>query len=171
MKNVDELYKNYYNAYKSNYDTDDELKEDKKKKLDYKQFELDNEISKESKLNEKTKQFEIIDNRDEGTKSTKKEKTETKKPNEIHMPWWVEINRNDFESLIQDVDNNLNNNEFKTTVDKEDYDLKNTKTFLVKISTQKIREKEARELYSDLITPDIIVFKKAKGKNKRDIKF
>ena len=32
MKNVDELYKKYYNAYKSDYDTDDELKEDKKKK-------------------------------------------------------------------------------------------------------------------------------------------
>ena len=30
MKNLDELYKNYYNAYKSDYDTDDELKEDKK---------------------------------------------------------------------------------------------------------------------------------------------
>ena len=32
MKNVDELYKKYYNAYKSDYDTDDELKEVKKKK-------------------------------------------------------------------------------------------------------------------------------------------
>ena len=33
MKNVDELYKNYYNAYKSNFDTNDELTEDKKKSL------------------------------------------------------------------------------------------------------------------------------------------
>ena len=33
---------------------------------------------KESKLDEKTKQFEIIDNKDQGTKSTKKEKTERK---------------------------------------------------------------------------------------------
>ena len=40
------------------------------------------------------------------------------------MSLWFEINRNDFDSLIQDVDNNLNNNEFKTTVDKKDYDLK-----------------------------------------------
>ena len=31
MKNVDELYKNYYNAYKSDFDTDDELAENKKK--------------------------------------------------------------------------------------------------------------------------------------------
>ena len=28
---VDELYKNYYNAYKSDFDTNDELTEDKKK--------------------------------------------------------------------------------------------------------------------------------------------
>ena len=46
MKNVDELYKNYYNAYKSNFDTNDELKEDKKKKFDYKQFEIGDKINK-----------------------------------------------------------------------------------------------------------------------------
>ena len=50
MKNVDELYKNYYNAYKSDFDTNDELTEDKKKKFNQKQFEIDNKISKESKL-------------------------------------------------------------------------------------------------------------------------
>ena len=48
MKNVDDLYKNYYNACKSNFDTDDELTEDKKKKFNYKQFELDNIISTKS---------------------------------------------------------------------------------------------------------------------------
>ena len=57
MKNVDELYKNYYDACKSNYDADDELGEDKKENLKYKQPELGNEINKESKLDEKTKQF------------------------------------------------------------------------------------------------------------------
>ena len=31
MKNVDKLYEKYYNAYKSDYDTDDELKEVRKK--------------------------------------------------------------------------------------------------------------------------------------------
>ena len=39
MKNVDELYEKYYNASKSDYDTNDELKKDKKKNFDYKQFE------------------------------------------------------------------------------------------------------------------------------------
>ena len=40
MKNVDELYKKYYNAYKNDYDTDNELNEAKKKEFDYRQFEL-----------------------------------------------------------------------------------------------------------------------------------
>ena len=42
---VDELYKDYYNAYKSDFDTNDELTEDKKKKFDYKKFEIDDKIS------------------------------------------------------------------------------------------------------------------------------
>ena len=49
MRNIDELYQKYYNAYKSDYDTDDELKKDKKKKFDYKQFELDDEIKQRVK--------------------------------------------------------------------------------------------------------------------------
>ena len=57
MKNVNELYKNYYNAYKSDYNTDDKLKEDKKKKFDYKRFELGHKTNKESKLDEKTKEL------------------------------------------------------------------------------------------------------------------
>ena len=48
MKNVDELYKNYYNAYKSDFDTDYELAENKNKKLNQKQFELDDIISTKS---------------------------------------------------------------------------------------------------------------------------
>ena len=36
------------------------------------------------------------------------------------MPLRVEINKNDFDLLIQDVDNSMNNNEFKTTVDIKD---------------------------------------------------
>ena len=48
MKNVEELYKNYYNAYKSDFDTDYVLAENKKKKLNYKQFELDDIITTKS---------------------------------------------------------------------------------------------------------------------------
>ena len=49
MKNVNNLYKNYYNAYKSDFDTYyDELTENKKKKFNYKQFVLDDRVSTKS---------------------------------------------------------------------------------------------------------------------------
>ena len=38
MKNVDEFYKKYCNAYKSKYDTDDELNEAKPKRFDHNQL-------------------------------------------------------------------------------------------------------------------------------------
>ena len=47
----------YYNAYKSDYDTDDELNEAKKKKFDYKQFKLGNKTDKESEPDGETKSF------------------------------------------------------------------------------------------------------------------
>ena len=122
MKYVKPLYNEYFNAYKKKYDK--EVKDEEKRGLDY-------------------KQFEIIGNRPQGQK-----------------PLWVRINKNDSDSLVQDVYNNLNNNEYKTTLYKKTCDLKNAKKFLVKITTQKISEKEAHELYSNLITPDIIEFKK-----------
>ena len=50
----------------------------------------------------------------------------------MQKPLWIKLNKNDFDSLIQDVYNDLNNDEFKTTVDKKAYDLKNAKEFLVK---------------------------------------
>ena len=59
MKNVDELYEKYYNAYKSDYDTDDELNEAKNKKFDCKQFELDDKTDKESNLDEETKDLKL----------------------------------------------------------------------------------------------------------------
>ena len=58
MKNVDELYKKYYDAYKNDYDSDNELNEGKKKKFDYKQFELFDKTNKELTLDGKTKKDE-----------------------------------------------------------------------------------------------------------------
>ena len=57
MKDGDELYKKYYGVYKSDHDTDDELNEVKKKKMDYKQFELFDKTDKKLKLDEETKNF------------------------------------------------------------------------------------------------------------------
>ena len=84
----------------------------------------------------------------------------------MHKSFWVKLNKNNFDSLIQDVNNNLNNNELKTTVNKKFYNLKNAQTFLVNITTKKISENEARDLYSNLITPDIHQLKNAKHKSK-----
>ena len=64
MKNVDELYEKYYNAYKNDYDNDDELSEGKKKKFDYKQFELCDKTDKNLTLDGETKiSFKEIENR------------------------------------------------------------------------------------------------------------
>ena len=49
MKNVDELYEKYYDAHKSDDDTDDALNEAKKKKIDYKQFKFGDKKGKKSK--------------------------------------------------------------------------------------------------------------------------
>ena len=58
MKNVDKLYEKYYNAYKNDYDNDDELSKGKKKKFDYKQFELFDKTDKKLTLDGKTKKDE-----------------------------------------------------------------------------------------------------------------
>ena len=50
MKNIDKLYEKYYDTYKNDYDTDDELNKAKEKKIDYKQFKLADKKSEESKL-------------------------------------------------------------------------------------------------------------------------
>ena len=135
LSHVKLLYNNYLNAYKNICDN--------------------NELTDEDKIKHGYKQFEIIHDRNQGLKSTKK-------TDEIQKPLWFKINRDDFNSLIQDVHNNLNNNEFKTTVNKKTYDLKNAKNVLVKITTQKISEKNALELFNGLITPDITKPKNAK---------
>ena len=59
IKNVDKLYEKYYSAYKSDYDTADELNEAKKKKFDYKQFISGNRADEELKLDEEIKDLKL----------------------------------------------------------------------------------------------------------------
>ena len=59
----------------------------------------------------------------------KKKRPRQKKSDEIQKSLWVKLNKNDFDSLIRDVYNNLINYEFKTTVEKKACDLKNAKVF------------------------------------------
>ena len=139
-----------YDKYLDTYDSEN-VEDEEKRRRDY-------------------KRFKIIYNGDQGPKSNKKEETETKKLNKIKRPLWAKINKNDFDSLIQDVYSNLDNDKFKTTVNKKVYDLENAEKLLLIIGTQKISEEDAKKLYSNLITPDIIKLTnvKSKGKNKRN---
>ena len=122
-------------------------------------------VKTEEKRERDNKQFEIIDNRGQEPKSTKKEETETKKPDEIQKPLWIKL-KNGFDSLTEKVYNNLNNDELKTTVDKKTYDLEISKKFLLEITAKTISENEACKLYNDLIKPDIDELKKTKSKSK-----
>ena len=58
MKDVEEIYEKFYNAYNNDYDND-ELNEGKKKKIDYRQFELfdktDKKLDGETKNDEESK--------------------------------------------------------------------------------------------------------------------
>ena len=57
MKNVGEVYEKYYNDYKNDFDNDDKLCEAKKKKFEYKQFQLFDKTDQKLKLNEKAETF------------------------------------------------------------------------------------------------------------------
>ena len=72
MENVNQLYNKYFDSYKKIV----KGKRWKKRGHGY-------------------KQFEIIDNGDQEPKSTKKEETKTKKPDEIQKPLLVKLNKND----------------------------------------------------------------------------
>ena len=148
MQKAVQLCNDYLDAYKKNYDSE-KVKDEEKRRCDY-------------------KQFEIIDNRDQEPKSTKKEETQ-KNPDEIQKPSWIKLSRKDFESSIKDVADDLNNSKFKTSIYGKAYDFRNAKKFLVKITTQKTSEKEAHEIYFGLIAPDITALEKSKSmaKDKR----
>ena len=91
-------------------------------------------------------------------------------PNEISKPLWIKISGSGFISLIKDVNDNLDNKDYKTKVGDNNYNLKTAKTFFLEITTKKINKNEARKLYKGLIKPnvDALMHVKGKGKNKRN---
>ena len=88
----------------------------------------------------------------------------------MKRPLWPKIDECDFDSLILEVQDNLSNDEFKTTVNKKSYNLKHAEKLLLKLSTEKISEEDAEKQYSNLITADInkLTNVKSKDKNKRN---
>ena len=79
---------------------------------------------------------------------------------------WIKLCRIDLASLIKDVLNNLDNKDYQTKINNDNYDLKNAEQVLLKIVTKKISKNEAHELYKILIEPKVDKLKNAKGKGK-----
>ena len=76
------------------------------------------------------------------------------------------MSRRDFDLLIKYVADNLDNKNYKTTINGVDYDLKKAKEFLLEVGFKKISKCEACNLYNSFIKPDIDVLRKATGKGK-----
>ena len=76
------------------------------------------------------------------------------------------MSRSDFASLIKDVVNNLDNKDYQTKINNDNYDLKNAKQVLLKIVAKKISGNKARKLYKNLTEPNVDKLKNAKGKGK-----
>ena len=71
----------------------------------------------------------------------------------MQKPWWFKINKPEFEELTSDINNNQNNKDFKITINKKTYDLKNAKKF--GITKSEISRNEAKKLYKGLIKKDV----------------
>ena len=117
---VESLYNNYFDAYKKNYDSK-ELTDEDKRKYDYKRFEL-------------------ID------KKKQSEWTEEETKTEMPKPLWFKINKKDFEELTKNIYNNQDNNDFKFTINRRTYDLKNPEEFWTEVTTRKTTKGEAKKI-------------------------
>ena len=137
MKNVNELYKNYYNSYKSDYDTDDELTENKKKKYDYKQFVLGDEINKESKLDEQTKELKL-------TKLLK----------------WIKVSEKRFNEILNTI-TEAKNNGLKINLDGKEITLDKAESLLKDIGSRKINGHKFKEMFNDIVDDVIPVLDKS----------
>ena len=76
----------------------------------------------------------------ERSKSDSKDPTQLKQIdlNETTKPFWIKLSKSDFASLIKDVVNNLDNNDYQTKINNDNYDLK-----------------KAHKLYENLIKPKV----------------
>ena len=86
--------------------------------------------------------------------------------NEISKLSWINLSRENFNSLIKDVVDNLDNEDYKNTANNRRYDLKNAEKILLEILTNKISKNEARKLFSILIKPDVDTLIKSTGRGK-----
>ena len=64
----------------------------------------------------------------------------------MQIPLWFKTNKPEFDELTSNIYNNQNNKDFKITINKKTYDLKNAKKFWTKITKNEISKNEAKSL-------------------------
>ena len=71
----------------------------------------------------------------ERSKSDTKDPTQLKQVdlNKTTKLLWIKLSKYDFASLIKDVVNNLDNNDYQAKINNDNYDLKNAEQFLLEI--------------------------------------
>ena len=89
----------------------------------------------------------------------------TKKLDQI--PLWFRINKSEFDKLKSNIYNNQNNKDFKITINKKTYDLKNANIFWMKVTTSKMSRNEARKLYNKLTQKDIDALKREESNSNK----
>ena len=92
----------FYDAYKNDYDTDDELNEAKKKKFDYKEFELGAKKDEKSKLTALPKQLRSKNDFKEAIKLIEDIRVDT---NNVKSSSGDKKVFNDLNKLINDIKN------------------------------------------------------------------
>lgn len=65
--------------------------------------------------------------------------------NKIQKRLWVNLSREDFVPLINDVANNLDDNNCKTNMNHYAYNFKNADNFLFEVTARKISKNKARD--------------------------
>ena len=69
----------------------------------------------------------------------------------MQIPLWFRINKSEFDELKSNIYNNQNNKDFKITINKKTYDLKNAKKIWTKITKSKVSKNDAEKLYKKLL--------------------
>ena len=81
----------------------------------------------------------------------------------MQIPLWFRINKSELDELTSDICDNQDKKDFKITINKKTYDLKNAKKF--GITKSEISRIEAKKLYKGLIKKDIDTLEREKSNN------
>ena len=87
----------------------------------------------------------------------------------MQKPLWTELSTEEFNPLIKDIANDLDDKIYKTTINNHVYDLKNAEKILLEVITKRISEAKACELYDRLTKGDTDALEKGKVEVKAKI--